>query len=134
MIIIHVILCRKYDSTLDFEIDNKEFTNDLNHMKTSNCKYKINNFFDEEKPLNGDKDDLKEMRRIRLLDIQFLSILNEMAIYSIFLLLLYVISFFNLNNFSYIYNQLFLNTFVNRQSLNEIGLNDVIKFFDFKLF
>jgi len=134
MIIIHVILCRKYDSTLDFEIDNKEFTNDLNHMKTSNCKYKINNFFDEEKPLNGDKDDLKEMRRIRLLDIQFLSILNEMTIYSIFLLLLYVISFFNLNNFSYIYNQLFLNTFVNRQSLNEIGLNDVIKFFDFKLF
>jgi hypothetical protein len=134
MIIIHVVLCRKYDSTLDFEIDNKEFTNDLNHMKTSNCKYKINNFFDEEKPLNGDKDDLKEMRRIRLLDIQFLSILNEMAIYSIFLLLLYVISFFNLNNFSYIYNRLFLNTFVNRQSLNEIGLNDVIKFFDFKLF
>jgi hypothetical protein len=72
-----------------------------------------------------DDDDLKEMRRIRLLDIKLWSILNELGIYSLFLLILYVVSFFNLNNSSFLYNQLFLSSFVNQKSPNEIGLHDV---------
>ena len=72
-----------------------------------------------------DDDDLKEMRRIRLLDIKLWSILNELGIYSLFLLILYVVSFFNLNNSSFLYNQLFLSSFVNQKSPNETGLHDV---------
>ena len=127
MIFIYIILWRKYDSTLDFEIDDKDFTNDLSPMKISKLKSRKIDIFDEETIQIRDEDDLKAMRRIRLLDIKFWSILNELSIYLVFLFLLYVVSFFNLNNSSFVYNQLFLNTFVNRQSLNEIGLHDVIK-------
>ena len=127
MIFINFILCRKYDTTLDFEIDDKDFTIDLSPMKRSKLKSRQIDFFDEETIQIRDEDDLKAMRRIRLLDIKFWSILNELSIYLVFLFLLYVVSFFNLNNSSFVYNQLFLNTFVNRQSLNEIGLHDVIK-------
>jgi hypothetical protein len=127
MIFINVILCRKYDSTLDFEIDDEDFTIDLSPMKRSKLKSRKIDFFDEETIQIRDEDDLKAMRRLRLLDIKFWSILNELSIYLVFLFLLYVVSFFNLNNSSFVYNQLFLNTFVNRQSLNEIGLHDVIK-------
>jgi hypothetical protein len=73
-----------------------------------------------------DDDELNEMRRIRLLDIKLWSILNEVCIYTIFLLILYLITFFNLNNSSFDYNQLFYSTFVNKQNRNEIGLYNVI--------
>ncbi len=72
-----------------------------------------------------DEDDIKEMRRIRLLDLILWSILSEAGIYATFVLLLYVISFFNLNNSSFVYNQLFLDTFVNKRNQNEFGLTDV---------
>jgi hypothetical protein len=127
MIFLNVILCRKYDSTLDFEVDNKDYTNDFNHTKKSNLKSRKIDFNYEETIQICDDDDLKEMRQIRLLEIKFWSILNELGVYLVFWFLLYVVSFFNLNNSSFVYNQLFLNTFVNRQSLDEIGLYDVIK-------
>jgi hypothetical protein len=73
-----------------------------------------------------DKNDLKELRRKRLLDIILWSILNEAGIFSLFLLILFVVTFFNLNNSSFIYNQLFKSTFDNKQSQNELGLNNVI--------
>jgi hypothetical protein len=75
------------------------------------------------------EDNLKEMRRIRLLDIKLWSILNELGLFIIFLIILYVISFVNLSASSFIYNQLFLNTFVNKQNSNEVGLHDVILIF-----
>jgi hypothetical protein len=75
------------------------------------------------------EDNLKEMRRIRLLDIKLWSILNELGLFTIFLIILYVISFVNLSTSSFIYNQLFLNTFVNKQNSNEVGLHDVILIF-----
>jgi hypothetical protein len=80
---------------------------------------------DEEERSMLDEDDIKEMRRTRLLDLILWSILSEAGIYAIFVLLLYVISFFNLNNSSFVYNQLFLNTFVNKRNQNEFGLTDV---------
>jgi len=80
---------------------------------------------DEEDRSMLDEDDIKEMRRIRLLDLILWSILSEAGIYAVFVLLLYVISFFNLNNSSFVYNQLFLDTFVNKRNQNEFGLTDV---------
>jgi 4-hydroxybenzoate polyprenyltransferase len=81
-----------------------------------------------------DKNDLKELRRKRLLDIILWSILNEAGIFSLFLLILFVVTFFNLNNSSFIYNQLFKSTFDNKQSQNEQGLNNVIFAIIFCLF
>ena len=80
---------------------------------------------DEEDRSMLDEDDIKEMRRIRLLDLILWSILSEAGIYATFVLLVYVISFFNLNNSSFVYNQLFLDTFVNKRNQNEFGLTDV---------
>ncbi len=80
---------------------------------------------DDEDTKIVNKDDLIEMRRIRLLDLKLWSILNEVGIFAIFLLLVYVVSFFNLNNSSYTYNQLFLSTFVQKQSPKEFGLDNV---------
>jgi len=88
-------------------------------------------FLEEEKSSKLDDDELKEMRRIRLLDIMLWSILNEVGIYVVFLMVLYAISFFNLNNSSFVYNQLFLSTFVNQQSQSGLGLKNVFVIFLF---
>ena len=151
MTFIFVIFFRKYDSSHDFETDKKEFTNEKNKIvnnivfyniiinslfnstlpKISKSHGKDYEFLEEEKSSKLDEDELKEMRRIRLLDIMLWSILNEVGIYSVFLMVLYAISFFNLNNSSFVYNQLFLSTFVNQQSQSELGLNNVFVFFLF---
>jgi hypothetical protein len=55
-------------------------------------------------------------------------ILKEIGIYLIFLFFLYYVSFKNLSSSAYTYNQLFQQTFVDPQSSNEIGLNDVFIF------
>ena len=94
-------------------------------LKKFNFDGKDYNFIEEESISMFDDDELNEMRRIRLLDIKLWSILNEVGIYAIFLLILCLITFFNLNNSSYIYNQLFFSTFVNQQNQNELGLDDV---------
>jgi len=73
-----------------------------------------------------DESNLKELRRIRLLDIKLWSILNETVIFTMFLCVLYCVSYFNLNTSSFTYNQHFLNTFVHQQNSNEIALNNVI--------
>ncbi len=92
-------------------------------------------FLEEEKSSKLDEVELKEMRRIRLLDIIHWSILNEFSICSLFLLVLYTISFYNLNNSSFIYNRLFFSTFVNQQSQSDLGLGNVfIIFFSFHFF
>ena len=85
----------------------------------------------EEKSSKLDEDELKEMRRIRFLDIMLWSILNEVGIYVVFLMVLYAISFFNLNNSSFVYNKLFLSTFVNQQSQSGLGLKNVFVIFSF---
>ena len=88
----------------------------------NNQEYKL---VDDDNSTIANKDDLIEMRRIRLLDLKLWSILNEVGIFGIFLFLVYVVSFLNLNNSSYTYNQLFLSTFVHKQSPKEFGLEDV---------
>ena len=95
-------------------------------LKKFNIDGKDYKFIEEESISMFDDDELNEMRRIRLLDVKLWSILNEVGIYAIFLLILCLITFFNLNNSSFIYNQLFFSTFVNQQSQNELGLDDVI--------
>ena len=74
---------------------------------------------------NIDRKNLQALRYVRLLDVQLWSLIKEVFIFGIFLFFLYAVSFFNQNNSSFAYNQLFVNTFVKQQSFNEIGLNDV---------
>ena len=146
MTFILIILCRKYDSTQDTEIYNKEYTNNEKVKKVFFVSIKslfvrfVSKFFfikkfdysdvefniseDTNQSLNN--EDLHEFRRIRLLDIKLWSILKEASIFLIFLLLIYAVSFFNLNNSAFTYNQLFLSTFVEQKSSIEIGLKDVI--------
>ena len=94
-------------------------------LKKFNIDGKDYKFIVEESISMFADDELNEMRRIRLLDIKLWSILNEVGIYAIFLLILCLVTFFNLNNSSFIYNQLFFSTFVNQQSQNELGLYNV---------
>ena len=94
-------------------------------LKKFNIDGKDYKFIEEESISMFDDDELNEMRRIRLLDIIHWSILNEFCIYSLFLLVLFTISFYNLNNSSFIYNRLFFSTFVNQQSQSDLGLGNV---------
>ncbi len=60
-------------------------------------------------------------------------ILKEIGVYFIFLAILYYVSFTNLSNSAFTYNQLFKYTFLDSQNLNEIGLNDVVFILNFFL-
>ena len=75
---------------------------------------------------------MNELKTKRIMDKQLNEILNEMGIYLIFLFFLYFVSFTNLSSSSFNYNQLFVNTFVENQSPNEIGLNNVFLAKNFK--
>ena len=69
-----------------------------------------------------------ELRKKRLFEVKMSQIIKEISIYSFFLIFLYVVAFSNLSSSSFQYNQLFITTFVEKQSSEEIGLNDVRKF------
>ena len=71
--------------------------------------------------------ELKELKRERIMDKRLNDILREIAIYTIFLFVLYYVSFVNISSISINYNELFQNTFVHQQDQNKIGLTDVIK-------
>ena len=75
-----------------------------------------------------DKNDLQELKRIRLLDLKLWSILQEVVFFLVFLFFLYVVSILNYSNSAFNYNQLFISTFVEPQSQYEIALYDVILF------
>jgi hypothetical protein len=94
----------------------------LNH---ASFKYvdRLNLNSQHQKKFNG--EELKEMKRIRILDQKCLSIFKEIFIYIAFVVVLYEITFSNLSSSSMQYNFHFQNTFVRQQSSNEIGLNDV---------
>jgi hypothetical protein len=70
-------------------------------------------------------EDLNEMKRIRILDQKCWNILKEFLIYIVFVLVLFVVTFSNISKSSFNYNILFQNTFVQPQTISEIGLNDV---------
>jgi len=52
-------------------------------------------------------------------------IMKEISIYLLFLFVLFVVAFSNLSSSSFQFNQLFLNTFVNKQNGENVGLNEV---------
>jgi len=60
------------------------------------------------------------------MDKRLNDIVKEIGIYLIFLFFLFYVSFTNLSLSAGPYNRLFQSTFVQRQNLNEIGLNEVI--------
>jgi hypothetical protein len=66
-----------------------------------------------------------ELKKARLLEKKMLSILKEIFIFLLFLFFLYWVTFSNLSQSSYQYNQLFIATFVKQQSQNEMGLENV---------
>jgi len=71
-------------------------------------------------------NDINELKMERLLEKKILSILKEIFIFLVFLFFLNWITFSNLSQSSYQYNQLFIHTFVKKQQLSQtIGLNSV---------
>ena len=52
--------------------------------------------------------------------------MKEVFIFSVFLVVLYLVSFSNLAYSAINYNKLFINTYVKQQNSNEIGLDKVI--------
>ena len=95
-------------------------------MAISSFKYidRENNEFEQ-----IDDDDLKEIRRNRILDQKCWSILKEFMLYIVFVIILFQVTFSNVSLSSMQYNILFQNTFVTPQTPSEIGLNDVNKNF-----
>ena len=83
---------------------------------------RINNY----EPEGFDKEDLIELKRIRVLDQKCWSILKEAFINVVFLFVLYYVAFSNITASSIQYNFLYQNNFVKSQSSKEIGLFDVI--------
>ena len=73
-----------------------------------------------------DDSNLEEHKHLRIMNKKLNEILKEIGIYLIFLAILYYVSFTNLSNSAFTYNRLFKNTFVDSQSSNEIGLNEVV--------
>jgi hypothetical protein len=67
----------------------------------------------------------RELKRTRLWDKQFDEILREIGVYLVFLFFLYFVSFSNFSDSSFTYNELFESTFVQPQSTNETGLEEV---------
>jgi hypothetical protein len=71
---------------------------------------------------------VEERKRLRLWDKRFDDISRDIGVFLIFLFFLFFVSFSNLSDSSFIYNELFQTNFVQSQSPNEKGLDDVIKF------
>jgi hypothetical protein len=67
----------------------------------------------------------KDLKRLRLWDKRFDEISRDIGVFLIFLFFLYFVSFSNLSDSSYIYNELFQTTFVQAQTPNEKGLDEV---------
>ena len=72
-----------------------------------------------------DKEELNELKRIRILDRKCWSILKEVFVYIVFIVVLFQVTFSNLSNSAIQYNFLFQSNFIEPQSSSEIGLYDV---------
>ncbi len=83
---------------------------------------RINNYESE----RFDREDLIELKRIRILDQKCWSILKEALINVAFLFVLYYVAFSNITPSSMQYNFLYQNNFAKPQTPKEIGLFDVI--------
>jgi hypothetical protein len=70
---------------------------------------------------------LEEWRNKRIFDLKFAQIMKEVFVFFVFLVLLYLVSFANLSNTAINYHKLFIKTYMQKQNLNEIGLDQVIK-------
>jgi hypothetical protein len=81
--------------------------------------------FDE---MISNENNFKDLKRLRLWDKRFDDISRYIGVFLIFSFFLYFVSFSNLSDSSYIYNELFQTTFVQAQSPTENGLDDVKKF------
>jgi len=66
-----------------------------------------------------------DMKRLRLWDKRFDDISRDIGLFLIFLFFLYNVSFSNLSDSSFIYNELAQTTFTQVQSKNETGLESV---------
>ncbi len=158
MTTINACICGKYDESQDLENDFQDKHGPLNkHVLLLDFLVRINLsppislkflFYSKIKqpsiyiPTNRieryrlklDADDLNELRKKRLLEIKMGQIMKEISIYLLFLFVLFVVAFSNLSSSSFQYNQLFLNTFVNKQSGENMGLNEVNLRNDFNSF
>jgi hypothetical protein len=76
-----------------------------------------------------DDFELNEFKRQRILNKEFWTIVKEIISFSIFLIFLFVVAYSNLSFSSIFINQLYQNTFVNKQSNDATGLHNVIRLF-----
>jgi hypothetical protein len=75
--------------------------------------------------LKQDNKNYEYVKELRLWDKRFDDISRDNGVFLIFLFFLYFVSFSNLSDSSFIYNELFQTTFVQAQSPNEKGLDEV---------
>ena len=76
---------------------------------------------------NKSQYDMSVLKRKRLLDSKFSSALKEIAIYTVFLVFLLSFTYSNTSFSSFQYNKIFLMTFIQSLSANDMGLNEVMR-------
>ena len=65
------------------------------------------------------------MRKKRLAEKKLLSIIKEVTAFVLFLFFVFMVAYSNVSKSSFIYKQLFINTFVTARYPYEMGLEDV---------
>ena len=118
-----VFICGKYNERKDFENDINDKNLSLNKNYFINSSSTLRDSMINDKKL--DDKDLKLLKMKRIFETKLQSVIKEVAIYCIFLFLLFVVAFQNTSSQSYWHNQIFQAKFVRQVIPNEIGLNDV---------
>jgi energy-coupling factor transporter transmembrane protein EcfT len=91
--------------------------------KTESYVYIDRSLTEEERMKNLN---LNEIKKQRLLEKKLWSILKEILVFLSFLFFMYWVTFSNISQSSFQYNQLFIATFVKQQNYKDtIGLGDV---------
>ena len=120
-----VFICGKYNERKDFENDINDKNLSLNKHYFINTTSTLRDSMINEQKL--DDNDLKLLKMNRIFETKLQSVIKEVAIYCIFLFLLYVVAFQNTSSQSFWHNQIFQTKFVRRVIRNDIGLSDVCK-------
>jgi len=100
-----VFICGKYNERKDFENDINDKNLSLNKHYFINTTSTLRDSMINEQKL--DDNDLKLLKMNRIFETKLQSVIKEVAIYCIFLFLLYVVAFQNTSSQSFWHNQIF---------------------------
>ena len=118
-----VFICGKYNEREDFENDINDKNVSLNNNFVMNSYSTLRDTWINDHKL--DEKDVELLKKNRIFETKLHTIFKEVAIYCMFLFVLFEVAFQNTSSQSYWHNQIFQTKFVRRVNPNDIGLNNV---------